>query len=59
MHRQGDCFEFARLLLHRLNLVMEELFGEEDMATDLFITSNIHWDEGFKDRIWANYHMPF
>lgn len=57
MHRLGDCFEFARLLLRRLNLVMEELFGEEEMATDF--TPNMHRDEGFEDRIWANYHMPF
>lgn len=51
MHRQGDCFEFARLLIRGLNLIVEELFGEEDMAPDLVITPNMHRDEGFEDRI--------
>ncbi|KAI1860926.1 uncharacterized protein JN550_011081 [Neoarthrinium moseri] len=38
LHEQSESFEFSRLPFRRLNLIMEELFGEDEMNVD-FVTT--------------------
>lgn len=56
----GGCFEFSRLPLRRLNLIIEELFGDDENVPVLDPGSvSVHSDEETEEMVWASYQMSF